>query len=78
MQLEYKTCRLIQKCRNFNAMKKKNTWRKIGNIGWSALGRQNPGMRIGPPCKAITQNTKAFTTFELAIRNSKDNIEKSG
>lgn len=27
-----------------------STWRNIGRMGWSALGRQNPGIRTGPPC----------------------------
>ena len=38
----------------------RNTWRKIGNKGCSALGRQNPGMRIGPPCKAINKHKIPF------------------
>lgn len=34
----------------FETMHKKITCRKIGSTGWSAFGRQSPGIRTGPPC----------------------------
>lgn len=34
----------------FETMHKKFTCRKIGSTGWSAFGRQSPGIRTGPPC----------------------------
>ena len=59
------------KMQKFQLNEKKSTWRKIGNIGWSAFGRQNPGMWIGPPCRTIILNM-----CKLTIRNL-NNIWKS-